>query len=115
MNKITINNRRYRIKPRFYIICALILVVLVSTIIFLTSGTKGEVATFKEVTELPIVSVAKDILETSEPSKEIKPRYGFTDEDIYLFAQVVSGGETVDGDGEYDIDFQEEINYYEVS
>jgi hypothetical protein len=32
-----------------------------------------------------------------------------------LLAQLVSGSKDIDGDGEYDIDFQYEINYYEIS
>ena len=85
-----------------------------STIIFFTNSTKDEVVTFEEITTPPTVLVTKNIVETPQPIEEFKPRYGFTDEDIYLLAQVLCGGKNTDGDGEYDIDFQKEINYYEV-
>ena len=44
-------------------------------------------------------------------------RYGFTDDDVYLLAQLLCGDKSKDGDGEYDIDFQspDSINHNEVS
>jgi hypothetical protein len=67
----------------------------------------------KDIVIVPtIVYIEKD---DPVPMEEVKPRYGFTDEDIYLLAQLLCGGKTTDGDGEYDIDFQKSINYYEVS
>lgn len=48
----------------------------------------------------------------------IEPRYGFTDEEIYLLAQLLCGDESYEGDGEYDFVWQvtyEEMNYYEMS
>lgn len=53
------------------------------------------------------------IEETKEPEPE--PRYGFTEDEIYLLAQLLCGARTTDGDGEYDIDFETKINYGEVS
>lgn len=51
-----------------------------------------------------------------EDCREFVPkRYGFTDDDVYLLAQLICGDAATDGDGEYDIDYQEEINYYELS
>lgn len=42
----------------------------------------------------------------SEPEKPKKPpRYGFTEDDIYLMTVVLCGSGSKDGDGEYDIDF----------
>jgi len=61
---------------------------------------------------------AASITATSQATQEtIKPRYGFTDDDIYLLAQLLCGSKNVDGDGEYDIDFKdpENLNYYEIS
>ena len=54
-------------------------------------------------------------IEPIEPTPEVEPRYGFTEDEIYLLAQLLCGDKSVDGDGEYDIDYQKEINYYEVS
>lgn len=54
-------------------------------------------------------------IEPTEPTPEVEPRYGFTEDEIYLLAQLLCGDKSIDGDGEYDIDYQKEINYYEVS
>lgn len=45
----------------------------------------------------------------------IGPRYGFTEEEVYLLAQLICGDKNIDGDGEYDIDFQQKTNYFEVN
>lgn len=44
---------------------------------------------------------------SNAPPKEVaKPkRYGFTESDIYLMAQLLCGDKSKDGDGEYDIDY----------
>lgn len=56
-------------------------------------------------------------IESIEPTPEVEPRYGFTEDEIYLLAQLLCGDENISGDGEYDIDFVDpsNINYYEVS
>lgn len=49
------------------------------------------------------------------------PRYGFTDEDILLLAQLLCGQEGINGDGEYDFEYQVRdpklypVNHYEIS
>lgn len=43
-----------------------------------------------------------------------EPRYNFTEDDIYLLAQLLCGSGEKDGDGEYDIDFQKNVNYIEA-
>lgn len=48
-----------------------------------------------------------------EPSPE--PRYGFTDDEIYLLAVLLSGSKYVDGDGEYDIDYGNDERYDQIS
>jgi len=116
MNKLDRNKRKWKVKPRFYVICTLIVAIITSLVIFnLSNGVENE-ETFNDTTVLSVIETIKDIPipTTPAPIKEIKLHYGFTDEDVYLLAQVLSGGGNVDGDGEYDIDFQEEINYYEV-
>ena len=52
-----------------------------------------------------------------EPSKEpeIEPRYGFTDDEVYLLAVLLSGSKNVDGDGEYDVDFNNDERYDQIS
>jgi hypothetical protein len=56
-------------------------------------------------------------IESIEPTPEVEPRYGFTEDEIYLLAQLLCGDEKTSGDGEYDIDFvdREDLNYYEIS
>lgn len=44
-----------------------------------------------------------------------KPKYGFTDEEIYLMTVLLSGSKYVDGDGEYDIDYGNRDNYEQIS
>lgn len=48
-----------------------------------------------------------------EPSPE--PRYGFTDDEMYLLAVLLSGSKYVDGDGEYDIDYGNDDRYDQIS
>lgn len=44
-----------------------------------------------------------------------KPRYGFTDKEIYLMTVLLSGSKYVDGDGEYDIDYGKRDNREQIS
>jgi len=46
--------------------------------------------------------------------EHVKLQYGFTEKEIYLLAQLLCGSKDVSGDGEYDFDFMEEIDYAEV-
>lgn len=62
---------------------------------------KSPTITYEEIDisyarSLPI-HVEESIIETVTGS-----RYGFTEEDIYLLAQLLCGDESIDGDGEYD-------------
>lgn len=105
------------IKPRFYVICALLIAIITSLIIFnpFDSSQPIEGISHGRLYEEEIIPYK--ISEVELPvlyEEEIELRYGFTDEDIYILAQVLSGDKSVDGDGEYDIDYQKEINYYEV-
>lgn len=50
--------------------------------------------------------------------EEVEPRYGFTDDDIYILAQLLCGDESINGDGEYDFVYwalQGDMNYEEMS
>ena len=60
---------------------------------------------------------AIESIEPIEPTPEVEPRYGFTEDEIYLLAQLLCGDKNTSGDGEYDIDFVDpnNIDYYEVS
>jgi hypothetical protein len=68
-------------------------------------------AAFKEFTSIE-VPVVPPVPEEIVPVRE--PRYGFTDQDIYLLAQLLCGSKDIDGDGEYDFDFKTKINHVEV-
>ena len=46
---------------------------------------------------------------------ETPKRYGFTDDDIYLMTVLLCGSGKTDGDGEYDIDFDTNIDHDQVS
>lgn len=65
------------------------------------------------IIEEPVVAV-------TEPEPVIEPRYGFTDDEVYLLAQLLCGSSSIDGDGEYDFVWTakydpDNINYCEIS
>lgn len=60
-------------------------------------------------------TIAPTPIPTPTPIEKPNLRYGFTDADIYLLAQLLCGDKDKSGDGEYDIDFKKDINYYEVA
>ena len=72
------------------------------------------------VTE-PEPVVVEPVVAVTEPEPIVEePRYGFTDEEIYLLAQLLCGSSKVDGDGEYDFVytakyFPDKLNYCEIS
>lgn len=69
--------------------------------------------------ELPIIE--EPVAAVTEPEPVVvEPRYGFTDKEVYLLAQLLCGSSKVDGDGEYDFVytakyFPDKLNYCEIS
>lgn len=69
--------------------------------------------------EPPII--AEPVVAVTEPEPVVvELRYGFTDEEVYLLAQLLCGSSKVDGDGEYDFVytakyFPDKLNYCEIS
>ena len=69
--------------------------------------------------EPPIIE--EPVAAVTEPEPVVvEPRYGFTDEEVYLLAQLLCGSSKVDGDGEYDFVytakyFPDKLNYCEIS
>lgn len=66
------------------------------------------------IIEEPVVAV------TEPESVVVEPRYGFTDEEVYLLAQLLCGSSKIDGDGEYDFVytakyFPDKLNHCEIS
>ncbi len=115
MNRNYTRKRKRVIKPRFYIICALLIAGITMAVIFNLAKGLENTAAFNDTSTPTLLVIEEDIQEEPIPiDEEVQLRYGFTDDEIYLLAQVLSGDGDVDGDGEYDIDFQDEINYYEV-
>lgn len=58
-----------------------------------------------------------EIMESNTPETSmqfIEPRYGFTEDEIYLMTVLLSGSKYVDGDGEYDIDFGNQDNRNQI-
>ena len=57
------------------------------------------------------------VTSTPEPTPEpvIDPVYGFTQQEIFLMAQLLCGDKNRDGDGEYDIDFGNDDRYDQIS
>lgn len=67
------------------------------------------------VSTTPITPTPSPTQASAEEPAEPEPRYGFTEDEVYLLAQLLCGSGNKDGDGEYDIDFKTEINYCEVA
>lgn len=67
------------------------------------------------VSTTPITPTPSPTQTSAEEPSEPEPRYDFTEDEVYLLAQLLCGSGSKDGDGEYDIDFKTEINYCEVS
>ena len=49
------------------------------------------------------------------PIPLMQPRYGFSENEIYLMAVLLSGSKYADGDGEYDIDFSGQNDYDQIA
>lgn len=91
-------------KRCFYIMCALLVAVIILSVFNFTLSRNAK--NLKDAEFFSNINVHE--------TEDVVPRYGFTEEDIYLLALLLCGDGNIDGDGEYDIDFKEEINYYEV-
>ena len=68
--------------------------------------------------ERPQFKVQEDIVKEDPPeipAPEFDPRYGFTEDEIYLMGVLLSGSKYVDGDGEYDIDFSGQDDNDQIS
>lgn len=103
--------RKVKIKPHFWLILVLLIMNIVCLISFL-SEAEVSTTTPEDILE-PTIFIPEPTI-TPLLEEDIIPRYGFTEDDIYLLAQLLCGGKDYDGDGEYDIDFEKNINYYEV-
>lgn len=117
MEKIYICKRKRIIMQRLCVVCSLLMAAIVISIILSMAKDPENTEVFSDIPKPTLMGIADDIPEEQPITmEEIErdPRYGFTYEEIYLLAQALSGDGSVDGDGEYDIDFQNEINYYEV-
>lgn len=101
----------------------LITLVAVVLIMFLAVQQGKIIESMKAEPEdiLPIPVVLSSIEEVSadlETEETIKPRYGFTEEDIYLLAQLLCGDGGYNGDGEYDFVYgalHDEMRYDEMA
>ena len=106
-----------RIDDRLVIMfCYTLLIVLITTW-STTVIVKSEV---REVVKTKIIYVYRDqvipeVLPTPETIEPKPKRYGFTDSDIYLMTVLLCGSGKTDGDGEYDIDFDTNIDHDQVS
>lgn len=98
-------------------------VLLVFNTVILVKGLNPEPQTVTVIYPDPIIIRIEYV--TKEPEKEytleeiaipeIEPRYGFTDDEVYLMAVLLSGSKYVDGDGEYDVDFYNQDNYEQIA
>ena len=69
---------------------------------------------YKE-SDLPEELKTEEIEEPEYAPVLIAPRYGFTDNDIYLMTVLLCGSGKTDGDGEYDVDFDNKDNHGQIS
>lgn len=78
-----------------------------------------EVINPKVIVETKLIYVYKeaDLPEefVIETIPEVPPKYGFTDDDIYLMTVLLCGSGNTDGDGEYDIDFDNQDRHDQIS
>lgn len=65
-----------------------------------------------EVKEQKVADLPEEVV-FEEPT--ISPRYGFTEDDIYLMTVLLCGSGDTSGDGEYDIDFSNQDNHEQIS
>ena len=96
--------------------CCTLLTVLMATWTT-TVIAKSEV---REIVQTKMIYVYRDqvtpeVLPAPETIEPTPKRYGFTDSDIYLMTVLLCGSGKTDGDGEYDIDFDTNINHDQVS
>lgn len=96
-------------------------ILLVFNTVILVKGLNPEPQTVTVVYPDPIIIRIEYVPKepekefTLEEMPEIEPRYGFTDDEVYLMAVLLSGSKYVDGDGEYDIDFRNQDNYEQIA
>jgi hypothetical protein len=126
------SNKRSTDKKHIYIIAVITLGIMLTAIILLAGAANPASASDQttnpsiepsvlstepsKTPEITYITPSEAPAEPSpSPSEEPAPRYGFTDDDVYLLAQLLCGSKKVSGDGEYDIDFAKKVNYYEVS
>ena len=101
----------------------IIYILVVSVIVVASVIIWRQIMRVKEVQEPLIVeerastTVPEEVIEDipKEAVVEKLPRYGFTEDEVYLLAQLLCGDANVDGDGEYDFAFQEQINGHEAA
>ena len=54
-------------------------------------------------------------IEQEQEPVTVEPRYGFTEDEIYLMTVLLAGSKDVDGDGEYDVDFSNQDNTEQIN
>jgi len=101
---------------RMHYIWAFVLIILIATILNQCAIHKNtEVIATPMTVELTHADI-EDVIPVTDVRHEEheKLQYGFTEKEIYLLAQLLCGSKNIDGDGEYDFDFMNEIDYGEV-
>jgi hypothetical protein len=64
--------------------------------------------------EVPISEMGEQVQMASRGNSN-SLKFEFTEEDIYILTVMLCGSGTADGDGEYDIDFADEVNFEQIS
>ena len=105
--------RQRRIHHRIRAIAEIVILALFLAIFYFALFGSAANTAVKEITYTDNHPTALAAV-TSTRIEESPKRYNFSDEEVYLLAQLLCGDKSIDGDGEYDIDFKTTIKHSEV-
>jgi hypothetical protein len=91
------------------------IIMLVGVLIFWPAKAITEPEVIIETKFVYVYTEATLPEEFKDPEVIIEPKYGFSEDDIYLMTVLLCGSGTTDGDGEYDVDFHNKDNHGQVS
>lgn len=115
------------LKTKDPLVCSLLLLVAINLLLCIYSLTTIWWTVIHECHYTQIIIIEPHYIyvpeELKPPKEEVKvveqpvipPKYGFTDDDIYLMTVLLCGSKNNSGDGEYDIDFGNQDDHDQIS